>query len=150
MPNRNFVSLYKRNGYSWSIPEILRLQREFELLELSVEEISRRHHRSPYAIACRLVDEGFASQVCIEVSQYLGCYNNSNSNTTFSDDNICLSISEETRSNYDSNSERSDVTSDSADEIATLKSQVSDLNSKLDSILSMLRRSNGGSVIGMY
>ena len=71
MSKRNFVSLYKRNGYTWSIPETLRLQREFELLELSVKEISRRHQRTPYAIACRLVDEGFASQECKDVSQYL-------------------------------------------------------------------------------
>jgi len=137
---KKFLNIYKRNGYCWSIPEILRLQREFELLELSVDEIGRRHHRSPYAIACRLVDEGFASQECKEVSQYLE-FNNSYTNTSVSENN--MSISEES-------SQRSDITSDSTDEISTLKSQVSDLNSKLDSILSMLRRSNGGSVIGMY
>ena len=142
MPKRDFVTTYKRNGYTWSIPETLRLQREFELLELSVEEISKLHQRTPYAIACRLVDEDFASQECKEISQYLGCYNNSN--TSVSDDNISLSYSEETTS------QKSSITSDSEDEISTLKSQVSDLNSKLDSILSMLRRSNGGSVIGMY
>jgi hypothetical protein len=136
---------YKRNGYRWSIPEILRLQREFELLELNIEEISRRHQRTPYAIANRLVDEGFASQECKEVSQYLGFIPYNNTDTSVSDNNMSLSISE----NEDEES-RSDITNDSEDEISTLKSQVSDLNTKLDSILSMLKRSNGGSVIGMY
>ena len=136
--SKNFLNKYTRNGYKWCIPETLRLQREFELLELSIEEISRIHKRTPYAIACRLVYEGFASQECKEISQYLG-YNNSDNSE--SQDNISLSITEENRS---------DITSNSSDEISTLKSQVSDLNSKLDSILSMLRRSNGGSVIGMY
>lgn len=136
--SKNFLNKYTRNGYKWSIPETLRLQREFELLELSVKEISRRHQRSPYAIACRLVDEGFASQESTDVSQYLEF----NKNYT-SEDNVCMSISEDTKSD-------SDITSNSSDEISTLKSQVSDLNSKLDSILAMLRRSNGGSVIGMY
>jgi hypothetical protein len=132
---------YKRNGYRWSIPEILRLQREFELLELNIEEISRIHQRTPYAIANRLVDEGFASQECKEVSQYLGFIPYNHTDTSVSDNNMSLSISEESRS---------DITNDSEDEISTLKSQVSDLNTKLDSILSMLKRSNGGSVIGMY
>jgi hypothetical protein len=134
---------YKRNGYKWSIPEILRLQREFELLELNIEEISRRHQRTPFAIANRLVDEGFASQECKDVSQYLGFIPYNYTDTSVSDNNMSLSISEDEES-------RSDITNDSEDEISTLKSQVSDLNTKLDSILSMLKRSNGGSVIGIY
>jgi hypothetical protein len=143
MTKKNITSnfIYKRNGYRWSIPEIIRLQREFELLELNIEEISIRHQRSPYAIANRLVDEGFASQECKEVSQYLGFIPYNNTDTIVSQDNISLSISEESRS---------DITNDSENEISTLKSQVSDLNTKLDSILSMLKRSNGGSIIGMY
>lgn len=139
MPAR--TQYYKRNGYKWSIPEILRLQREYELLNLSIEEISITHQRTPYAISLRLVDEGFASETDWQVSTFL-----SQNNT---DRNVSMSISES--SIYDDD-ESSSITSknDSDDEISTLKSQVSDLNSKLDSILDMLRRSNGGSVIGMY
>lgn len=38
----------------WTINEELRLERESELLELSIEEIALLHRRSPFAIECRL------------------------------------------------------------------------------------------------
>lgn len=49
----------KRNGFKWTINEILRLQREYELLELTVQEIATLHERSVSAILCKLEDEGF-------------------------------------------------------------------------------------------
>jgi hypothetical protein len=49
----------KRNGFKWSINEVLRLQREYELLELTVQEIATLHDRSVNAILCKLEDEGF-------------------------------------------------------------------------------------------
>jgi hypothetical protein len=51
---------YKRSGNKWTINECLRLQREFELLDLSVYEISLLHERSPNAIMYKLDSEGFA------------------------------------------------------------------------------------------
>ena len=50
-----------RHGYDWSISEILKLQREYELLELSIDEIAQIHQRSPKSIMCKLAQEGFAS-----------------------------------------------------------------------------------------
>ena len=47
-----------RSGNKWSIPELITLQREYELLELTVQEISRRHKRSVFAILARLESEG--------------------------------------------------------------------------------------------
>lgn len=49
----------RRNGFAWSINEVLRLQREYELLELGVEEIAQLHERGVYAILFRLQQEGF-------------------------------------------------------------------------------------------
>ncbi len=51
---------YRRTGKKWTINECLRLQREFELLELSIYEISLLHERSPNAIMYKLDSEGFA------------------------------------------------------------------------------------------
>lgn len=48
-----------RAGNRWTIPEVLSLQREHELLELGVEEIAKRHGRSVLAIIWRLELEGF-------------------------------------------------------------------------------------------
>jgi hypothetical protein len=50
---------YKRNGNKWTVNEILALQREYELLKLSVQEMSIRHKRSENAIMYKLDSEGF-------------------------------------------------------------------------------------------
>jgi hypothetical protein len=52
--------LYKRNGYKWNINECLRLQREYELLNLSVDEIATLHQRTPNSIMFKLDQEGLA------------------------------------------------------------------------------------------
>lgn len=49
----------QRNGNKWTINEILQLQRESELLELSVLEIAKIHKRSVDAIIYKLAGEGF-------------------------------------------------------------------------------------------
>lgn len=53
------MQTYKRHYKKWSINEILQLQREYELLELSIQEISRIHNRSIRAILCKLEKENF-------------------------------------------------------------------------------------------
>jgi hypothetical protein len=50
----------QRNGFKWTVNECLRLQREFELLNLPVQEIALLHKRSPYAIMYKLDSEGIA------------------------------------------------------------------------------------------
>ncbi len=51
----------ERNGFNWNIPEILRLQREWELLQLSVSEIADLHGRTIRAIRFKLNQERFAT-----------------------------------------------------------------------------------------
>jgi hypothetical protein len=52
------MSNYSRCGKKWSIPEILRLEREHNLLELPIKEIALLHKRSVKAILCKLEEEG--------------------------------------------------------------------------------------------
>jgi hypothetical protein len=47
-----------RNGYKWSVNECLRLEREFDLLKLSVPEIAKLHNRTENAIMYKLHAEG--------------------------------------------------------------------------------------------
>jgi len=49
-----------RTGNKWNVNECLQLQREYELLNLSIDEIASRHKRTPYAIMYKLDSEGFA------------------------------------------------------------------------------------------
>ena len=49
----------KRHYNKWNINELIRLQREYELLELSIQEISKTHERTIRSILCRLEKECF-------------------------------------------------------------------------------------------
>jgi hypothetical protein len=51
---------YTRNGFKWSVNEVLSLQREFELLEWSIDQIAQKHKRTPNAIMFKLDQEDFA------------------------------------------------------------------------------------------
>ena len=52
--------MYRRTGTKWTVNECLRLEREFDLLGLSVQEIAELHERSPNAIMYKLDYEGIA------------------------------------------------------------------------------------------
>ena len=49
-----------RSGFKWTVNESLRLEREYDLLKLSIEDIALLHQRTPYAIMYKLDDEGIA------------------------------------------------------------------------------------------
>ena len=46
-----------RNGYKWTINECLRLEREYDLLKLTVPVMAILHNRTINAIMCKLQDE---------------------------------------------------------------------------------------------
>ena len=51
--------IFKRHYFKWNINELIALQREYELLELSVQEIANIHKRSVKSILCKLDQENF-------------------------------------------------------------------------------------------
>jgi ribosomal protein S8 len=53
------MQTYKRNGNKWSVNELLQLQREYELLELSIQDIAVKHQRTVQSILYKLEAEGF-------------------------------------------------------------------------------------------
>ena len=48
-----------RHNFKWNVNELLSLQREYELLEWTIQEIAYKHQRSVRAILCKLEAEGF-------------------------------------------------------------------------------------------
>jgi collagenase-like PrtC family protease len=50
-----------RHGNRWNVNEVLSLQREYELLEMTVQEIAEKHQRSVMSIVNKLYAEGFTS-----------------------------------------------------------------------------------------
>jgi Ran GTPase-activating protein (RanGAP) involved in mRNA processing and transport len=63
---------YKRFGNRWTINECLQLEREFDLLALSIDEMAERHKRTPNAIMLKLDSEGHADY-CVLYSNYKIC-----------------------------------------------------------------------------
>jgi ribosomal protein S8 len=53
------TSLPQRHNFKWNVNELLSLQREYELLEMSIQDISVKHGRTVVAILYRLQQEGF-------------------------------------------------------------------------------------------
>ena len=47
-----------RFGKKWTIPELIALEREFDLLHLSVHDIAKLHKRTDSAIVSKLQSEG--------------------------------------------------------------------------------------------
>jgi hypothetical protein len=53
----------KRSNKKWTINEVLKLEREYELLGLDIVDIASRHQRSADGIAYKLKSEGFIDKV---------------------------------------------------------------------------------------
>lgn len=52
------MNTHKRAGKKWTITETLSLEREFDLLNLSLQEMASRHKRTEEAILFKLESEG--------------------------------------------------------------------------------------------
>ena len=52
-----------RHGNKWTVNEVLSLQREYELLEMTVQQIADKHKRSVLSIVYKLLAEGFTSSL---------------------------------------------------------------------------------------
>jgi len=143
------MSTYSRAGLRWSVNEILSLQREFELLGLSIDEISSKHNRSPDAIMYKLSEEGFA-----DYNVLYSNYHNLNSPIpdkvnqieldSYSDDEdnaseYCEDNDEDYVDGGDDESDESDDDNDD-DEVTNLSERVDGLEDSISEIKSMLKQ----------
>ena len=53
------MSLPNRHNFKWNVNELLSFQREYELLEMTIQDIAAKHERTVEAILFRLCQEGF-------------------------------------------------------------------------------------------
>lgn len=97
------MSLPKNHRKKWSIPEILRLQREYELLELTVQEIAQIHNRSIMSIMYKLEKEEFIDSWDNARGFDIEEFQNTDFHTihedSYSDDNISYHLIENNNSN---------------------------------------------------
>lgn len=116
---------YKRVGAKWTVNECLRLQREYELLKLSVDEIAALHQRSPQAIMYKLDAEGIADYNVLAVcgtNIQLRRSNMSNINKVV-DEAYDVEDDNDSSSDYDNESEEQDYDLQDNDDAA---SEISD------------------------
>jgi len=59
-----------RIGKRWTVNECIQLQREFELLQLSVAEIAVRHKRTPNSIMYKLDQDGLTDYNVLYINHY--------------------------------------------------------------------------------
>lgn len=123
-----------RSGFRWSVNEVLALQREFELLGLTIDEIAQKHNRTTNAIIFKLDQEGFAD--------YNELY--SNLNNSDSDDNSS-EISLEY--NYDDNDSDTEYNSENdlynlSNRVHNIEKNIVDLNITIKNMWSYIKQSN--------
>jgi hypothetical protein len=120
------MQTYKRNGNKWSVNEMLKLQREYELLELNILEISLLHQRSVEAILYKLEAEGFI-ETWSEARGLNEWYNEKYSELEHEDDEQPLSPN-------------NDLTSNESTEIENLTERVWSLETSVGEIRTMVKQ----------
>ena len=121
----------KRFRNRWTIKECLDLQREFELLKLSIDEIALRHKRTPNAIMLKLDEQNFA-----DYNVLYSNYHNINSpldvirKHTYDefDDNIVNNF-------IDESEEQNEWNPEDEEELSELDEQEEEQNNEFDSLI---------------
>ena len=118
---------FKRSGNKWTVNEVLSLQREYELLELSIQEIATRHSRSVEAILYKLEAEDLIEHWCnargFNTDNYISFNqdnNNDDNDEEYEDDDL------------------SDDESEDEDEIVNLTRRVNNLEDIVNEVRNMV------------
>ena len=139
-----------RAGFKWTVNECLRLEREYELLNLSVDEIALLHQRSPYAIMYKLDAEGIADFNELYQQTYPNEASNDDSESEVEDDDSqdddeSYQDQEQELEDDDNESDASKENSESEDEEEydsyNLKQQVSLLTKQLSNLTAIVYKS---------
>ena len=59
----------KRHYNKWNVNELLKLQREYELLNLSIPDIAKNHERTEDSILYRLQEEGIIDNIGFDLKE---------------------------------------------------------------------------------
>ena len=129
------MNTYKRFGNRWTVNECLQLQREFELLQLSVDEISQIHQRTPNAIMFKLDQEGFADYNVLYANYAKA--NQANQKNVVKYDESDEDESEEDESLNDDD-ESVDDDDESVDDNQSLKQRVMCLEKQISSLATLI------------
>lgn len=117
-----------RSGNKWTVNEILSLQREYELLEMSIQEIALKHSRSVDAILYKLDSEGFIDNW----NDARGYINYFNKNEYY------VADEEQDDEDYEEQDDADESESDDDDEIVNLTRRVGYVENTVNEIKNMV------------
>jgi prefoldin subunit 5 len=117
-----------RSGNKWNTNELLSLQREYELLEMTIQEIAVKHKRTIEAILYRLYNEQIIGEQ--EVARGYSKYAEQQFGTSFTNELMEPSI------DYNSiEDETNDVISDIHKRVSNLESAMNDVQYLLQQLV---------------
>ena len=122
----------KRSGLKWTVNECLRLEREYDLLKLSIPEIALLHERTSDAIMYKLDQEGIAdfNQLYVKVNpEHMDLEKDSDETSNYEED-----VESESESESDADSLDSD----------SLKQQIGTLTKQLANLTAIVFKSLSG------
>jgi hypothetical protein len=131
----------RRGGFKWTINEVLSLQREYELLSLSIEDIAVKHSRTPYAILTKLKSEGF-----ITSREFANRYTEFRSRS-FHSQNLSSDLDVYSASAADDFDYDDSVVSD---RIGLLEHAVNEIRSTMSKLVSRVYGTSGGVSLNSY
>ena len=124
----------KRSGLKWTVNECLRLEREYDLLKLSIPEIALLHERTSDSIMYKLDQEGIAD------FNYLYIKNNT--------EHMELEQDSDETSNYEEDvvveSESESESDADVENVYSLKQQIDTLTKQLANLTAIVFKSLGG------
>jgi hypothetical protein len=130
-----------RFGFKWSVNEVLSLQREFELLGWSIDEIAQKHQRTPNAIMYKLDQEGFADYNELYSAHYGLNTSLSNKNSTqlnlqsfHSDSDDFEQDDDDDDEDFEDEEDVDDEDEDDEDEDEDEEDEIANLSERLDNL----------------
>jgi uncharacterized protein YlxW (UPF0749 family) len=138
------MTSFKRFGNRWTINECLQLEREFDLLELSIDEMAQRHQRTPNAIMLKLDSEGHADYNVL-YSNYHALNTQIVSQTKAEEEEDEEEEDEEEDEDEDYESDADTLVDDVEAENNSLKQQVLNLEKKVNELSDFIMKQNKGS-----
>ena len=123
---RKKMEFAKRFRQPWTVNECINLEREFELLHLSIDEIAERHQRTPNAIMYKLHHEGIADY-----------------NTLYRDYTTGQSLNaQEEHDDCDNSSDYSEESDEDEDEDYNLHKRVTELENRIEELMEVIMSQN--------
>ena len=136
-----------RFGKRWTINECLQLQREYELLEWSIDEIAAKHQRTPNAIMFKLDEEEMANYTTLHNNYYNLNFTSEMTNAnTASEYDHCEDVDDNTASDDENEEDEDNISTYCDEEVSTvsddLRTRVNTLEKRIDDLTQLILAQN--------